>query len=456
VAAGVSRGIVKERSLLMLAFEFPPLSTVGVQRSLKLAKYLPEHGITPVVITTDGASLQRWFGRTLDDRPLAELRPGTTIHRVACPKRDLSRTLWGRRLRRLFSLEDEDIGHRWEAPLIEHWDRIVADAAPAALYVSVPPFSVATLAVKLARRSGLPLILDFRDSWSQWCNSPRQSWMHYQLVLRAERSALEAACAVVATTGQINRELQAAHPHVPRDRFHVIPNGYDAQLPEAIAPPRADHAPFVIGYVGSFYYLPEMRASVMDPWWRLPARHWLHYSPRQQDWLYRTPYFFFRALARLLSARPELRSRIKVRFAGDREDWLMAQVEAFGLQDVVEHLGRLTLAESLAFQSTCDALLSTSAKTIGGRDPFLAGKTFEYVTSGRPVLAFVADGEQKDFWQASGMAMLCDPDDPAASAANLERLITGGFTARPNRAFLLRFNRRETARQLAALVEACS
>src|SRR4051794_3233555 len=36
----------------MLAYFFPPLAGAGVQRSVKFAKYLPEHGIDPTVITT--------------------------------------------------------------------------------------------------------------------------------------------------------------------------------------------------------------------------------------------------------------------------------------------------------------------------------------------------------------------------------------------------------------------
>jgi glycosyltransferase involved in cell wall biosynthesis len=437
------------RSLLMLAFEFPPLGTVGSQRPLRLAAHLPLHGVTPVIVTTDADSLTRWFDRRLDEQPLRALAPGTVIHRIACPKGGVPASLWARRARRWFSIGDEDIGRRWRSPVLAQWDRIVSETRPAAIYVSIPPFSVAPLALELARRSGLKLVLDFRDGWSQWCQSPHQSWLHYQLVLRAERRCLEGAHAIVATTAQINRELQAVHPGVPAAKFHVVPNGYDSPLPVEPAV-RSTGGPFVIGYVGSFYYLAGV--SAITPWRSRPPRHWLHYSPRQQDWLYRTPYFFFRALARLLASRPGLRPRVRVRFAGDREPWLAAQVAEFGLQDVVEHVGRISLAESLAFQSQCDALLSTSAKAIGGRDQFIAGKTFEYVASGRPVVAFVAEGEQKDFWEQSGIALICDPDDPDASATGLERLITGAFAPRLNRAFLAQFDRKETARQLAALI----
>lgn len=440
-----------KKTLLVLAFEFPPLSGIGVQRSLKLAKYLPEHGVRPVVVTTDATSFGAWFNRALEPDPLAELPPEVVVHRVPCPRRPIPAGLWARRVRRLFSVGEEDIGRQWEPHLARVWDRIVEETRPEAIYVSIPPFSIAPLAAKLARRSGLPLIVDFRDSWSQWCHGPQPSWLHYKLTVGRERACLEEARTVIGTTRQIIRDLQAVHPQVAREKFHVIPNGYDGGLAAPVA--RAAGAdPFVIGYVGSFYYLPQMRASVMEPWWRLPPRHWLHYSPRREDWLYRTPFFFFRSLKMMLDSRPDLRRVVKVRFVGDREDWLVGQVEQFGLQDVVEHMGRLAHPASLAFQAGCDALLATSAKAIGGRGYPIAGKTFEYIATGRPIVAFVTEGEQRDFLQESGMAALCDPDDPETSARVLEKLVTGGFAAEPNLAFLQRFHRWETSRQLADLL----
>lgn len=435
----------------MLAFEFPPMSGVGMVRSLALAKYLPTADVTPVVVTTDANSLAAWFGRPLDDAPLPQLPPSVVIHRVPCPTPSLPETRTGRRLRRLMSLDDEDIGTHWAPPLTAIWDRVVAETKPDALYVSLPPFSVAAVAVTLAERSRLPLILDFRDAWSQWCNSPRLSWLHYRLLLGRERHVLSAAAAVVATTSQTVMEMQRVHPDIPRGKFHVVPNGYDAALPE-LQPRRPDVLPFVIGYVGSFYYLPELRSAIVEPWWRRPPQRWLLYSPRREDWLYRTPYFFFRALQRLLERRPELRDRVRVRFAGDPVAWLTAQVAEFGLQDVVEQVGRLPHAEALAFQARCDALLSTSAKTIDGRDQFVAGKTFEYVAAGRPIIGFVSEGEQKDFLQQSGIAAICDPDDPAGAAAMLERVITGDFNPVQNRPFLEGFHRREIARQMAVAI----
>lgn len=439
--------------LLMLAFEFPPLGGIGIQRSLMLAKYLPTFGVKPVVVTPDIPSLETWFGRAKETELLDQLPSDVTIYRVPCPRPKpvpTSRaTQW---IGQMMSL-GESLGQHWEAELLKRWDRVVAESRPAAIYVSVPPFSMAPLAVKLAHRSGLPLILDFRDNWSQCGVSPKASWLHYQLLLQRERACVQRASAVVGVTGQLIEDFKRVHPLVPTSKFQVIHNGYDAPLICAAVPkPQRQAEPFVIGYVGSFYYTPKTRAAMMSPWWRRSPHRWLKFAPRREDYLYRSPFFFFRALHRLLDGRPDLRSRVKVRFVGDTPSWLRAQVEEFGLTDVAEHLGRMSHHACLEFQASCDALLATSAKVIGGRDYCIAGKTFEYVASQVPIIAFVTEGEQRDFLMASGLALVCDADEPEAGARGLADLIEGRFLPAPNLPFLHRFHRRETARQMAELV----
>lgn len=440
-------------TILLLALEFPPVARISALRALCFAKYLPEYGVRPVVVTADKPSLEAWFGPAPEDALLRQLPPRVPIHRLPCPHPGpRSRHRLVRWASHFFAI-DEDIGQHWEHSLLRGWDRIVDQAKPAAIWASIPPYSIGTLAVSLARRSGLPLILDFRDHWSQFCAGARPTWFHYRLQLQRERTCIEQAAAVVGVTHQVICDLQAAHPHVEREKFHVVPNGYDSELPSFNrASPASANDLYVIGYVGSFYYTPEARATVMEPWWRRPTRHWFHYAPRREDWLYRSPYFFFGALRRLLEQHPSLRNRVRVQFVGDTPDWLRRQVKQFALEDVVEHLGRRTHPACLEFQARCNALLVTSAKVIGGRDYCIAGKTFEYVAVGRPILAFVTEGEQREFLQASGVAAICDPDDLDHACVTLMELISGRFQPKPNIAFLRGYHRRDTARKLSELL----
>ncbi|HLK35258.1 MAG TPA: hypothetical protein VKU41_00810, partial [Polyangiaceae bacterium] len=42
---------------LIVSYSFPPVGGAGVQRVLKLAKYLPAYGITPALLTVENPSV---------------------------------------------------------------------------------------------------------------------------------------------------------------------------------------------------------------------------------------------------------------------------------------------------------------------------------------------------------------------------------------------------------------
>lgn len=436
-------------TLLMIAFEFPPLDTVGVRRSASLARHLPAFGVTPVVVTTDRPSLTAWTGRPLrDDNHVVP----AAVHRFACPlpappPHRLLRQAWH------FLAMGGDIGTCWASRLLPSWDALVADTHPQAIYVSLPPARVAPLALQLARRSGLPLLLDFRDHWSQWGDQAFPTPFHYRRELAAEGDCLAAARAIIGVTAQLVRDLQRAHPDVDAAKFHVVPNGWDeTETTLRVDAPRRVDGTFVIGHAGRFYYSPEKRAAVMEPWWRKPPARWSQYTPRREDWLYRSPYFFFRAVRHLLDRRPELEGRLRLKFAGDVEDWFAAQVAEFRLQGVVEHVGRLSHEACLAFEAGCDGLLVTSVKVPEGRDYCVAGKTFEYLAMGRPILGIVSEGEQRDFLAAAGGALIADADDTAGSARAIEQLIAGSGVPPRNEAVIAAHHRREMTRRIAGIV----
>jgi glycosyltransferase involved in cell wall biosynthesis len=330
--------------------------------------------------------------------------------------------------------------------------RLVEQYQPVAMYVTVPPFSIGPLCVEAARQLGLPLVVDFRDAWSQWVLGPYATWLHYRRVLALEKSCLASASRAVCTSEQTRMDFLRVHPEVAADKITVIMNGYDREISDwqlVSSAPRKGL--FVIGYVGNFYYSPAAQAALMTPWWRKRPHRMVQYAPRKEDWLYRSPYFFFRTFARLLERKPELRNRIKLRFAGKKPPWIDEQIAEFGLGDCVELLGYLDHASVLRFQEECDCLLVTSSKVVGGRDYSIAGKTFEYFSIRKPILGFVTEGAQKEILQRSGLAVICDPDDPESSAQKLEALVRGETKVKPNEVFLNTLHRREHTRQLAGL-----
>ena len=438
--------------VLFVAYEFPPLGGAGIRRSLILTKYLSEFDVTPIVVTTDLASHKVDHCDLVDMKLLERIPPGIVVERIPCRRaRPQPRSKLSCWLRSWCSWIDP-LARRWRPQIEPRLPELISRHRPQAIFVTVPPFSMGPLWCSVAKKYGLPILLDFRDSWSQCGHTPYMSWLHYRAVLGAERRCLNVANAVVCVTDQIREDMLAAQPSADPTKFRVIPNGFDGEIPgwTAGASSAAEHKHFVIGHVGSFYYSPGARQTLLNAWYRRRPTRWTQYCPRREDWLYRSPYFFFRALAALFERRPELRQQIRVRFAGANPDWLAQQAAEFRLSDVVEFLGYLGHQECLEFQAACDCLLITSAKVIGGESYPVSSKSFEYVTAGKPILAVVAPGAQRDFVLQCGLALVCDPDDTAETAGKIESLVSRQMNLRPDLPFLSGYQGREVSRSMAA------
>ncbi len=440
--------------LLVSAFEFPPLASAGVRRPLGFVNYLPEFGISPIVVTTDRESYVDLDLEPFDDSLLSSLSSFVSIERISCQKQihGYFRGRWNR-FAGYFRVLEQRFGPDWEKPLLSVVETLVRERRPDAIYATMPPFFMGPLWCKLSKRFSIPLVLDFRDAWSQWRVLPYKSWLHYYATLRLERKCLQQADHIVTTSPQTRLDLLQVHKCISPDKISVVYNGYDneysAGLDDSTGP---DKSLFTIGYVGGFYYSPDGRETMMAPWWKKRVRHMIQYVPRKEDWLYRSPYFFFRAINQLFLACPELRQRVRIKFAGTKPPWIDDQINEFGLQGVVEFVGRLHHAAVLKFQKQCDALLITSSKIVGGADYSIASKTFEYFMLEKPIIAFVAEGAQKVILTESGLSVDCDPDDPQNAAEQLAKLIYREKTVSIDRDYVGRFHRRECTAQLARIV----
>lgn len=441
--------------VLCIAFEFPPLNTAGVHRSAKFVKYLREYGFNPIVLTLRAEDAAGAFGVSLEPSLIADLPADLPLYRLPIPNaRPAPRSLIGGFLT-VFSRVQDPFAAAARPALAECLAQITERHAPRAVYVSLPPFSAGGFAVEIAKRLNLPLITDMRDGWSHWCTNAFPSYVHWALVHRRERALFEASSRVVTVTRQLADIFKKSHPEIPASRFSVVANGYDGSLnlsPSLSIDEREPEAIVTVGYVGNYYYTPVGRESAFTPWWRRRGHRKIQYQPVREDWLYRSPYFFLRALAELRRREPELGRRIRFVHVGTKPDWMEAMVAEHHVEDAVTYRGVVPHAQVLSIAKTFDAQLCTSVKVEGGEDYALASKTFDYVLAGRPILGLVTRGSQREFLEQSGLALVADADDLDACVAELSRLARGGFELRPNHAFLSRYERRATAGQLAQVI----
>jgi hypothetical protein len=180
------------RRALVIAYFFPPLAGVGVQRSLKFVTYLPDSGWEPVVIAPRDPAY--WL---VDPGSLARLPAGLEVHRSflyepARLHRTLSRLAGrGRRTTAQRLTATGDGSPRGAARTFARWAWLAAvrtltfpdeqmtwipwavrstvrahRSRPAhAIYSSASPVTAHLVAGLAKRRTGLPWIADFRDPW---------------------------------------------------------------------------------------------------------------------------------------------------------------------------------------------------------------------------------------------------------------------------------------------------
>jgi hypothetical protein len=434
-------------TVFYIAYEFPPLNNGGVLRSAKFTKYLPDFGIRPIVFTLNPSDYSNVFKEYLtDEKLIKELPKEIEIINVSTNGVKTHSSL-----SKFFSIVRRDTSH-WQPSLKEEIKKAIKTYQPKAIIVSAPPFSLITFTRKLAKKLKLPYIVDMRDAWSLWNLSPYRTWFHYCFTKTEEKKCLKGARAIIATSQQTINDFQLQHPSISKSSYNLITNGYDEDIKDWELDSR-NNKKFRIGYVGSFYYSPEARKQMFASWKKKKPHQWLNYVPRKEDWLYRSPYFFFKAVSKLITDNQHLKEKIEICFAGHKPNWFDSMVKEHSLCKIVKHIGTLTLTDSVIFQKSCDALLLTSAKIIGGEDYSIAGKTFEYFAARKPIIAFVTNGAQKNLLIDSGLALICNPDDTNESTVLLQKLLTNKIKFYPNIDFLKSLHRKELSKKLSFVIK---
>lgn len=420
-----------ERRVLVLAYYFPPMGLSGVQRTAKFVKYLPRFGWQPTVVTCHPRGYFAYDVPLLEEIEAA----GIEIHRTASwdPTR-----LFGRRevvdlppesARRAFSrmsqaifVPDNKIG--WWIPARRKARAVLRETPFDLIFASAPPYTAHLVGGGLARSSGLPLVLDFRDDW---VGNPRHAYptrLHRALSSFLERRALQSADRIIVINEIIRRNLAARNPDAAASHEAVvIPQGFDPddlRVAPSIPGLPAHADTFTLVYCGVFY-----DAQSPEP--------------------------FLRALADVVTRRAGLKSRIKAVFVGLLPESAKKLAEALGLAEAVHHTGYLPHHEAVACLRAADVLWMTVGRSEGA-ESISTSKLYEYFGTEKPILGLVPPGAARDALSRYGASEVVDPDAISEISAGIERLFqlwTADRLPRPARDFVDAFNRERLTERLA-------
>jgi glycosyltransferase involved in cell wall biosynthesis len=247
---------------LVVSYVFPPVGGAGVQRVLKLVKYLPQFGVHADVLTAREPSVPLQDQSLLADIPAdtrvlraRTLEPGYGAKRLAwqtvaearsgaAPSLKQRAVALGRRL----LIPDPQL--LWLPGAQVALGRRLLGAQPDdVVFISGPPFSQFLLAALARLRRGTALVLDYRDEWTMTSSAYEMS-ASTRLNERLESMVLRRAHAVTTATEEFRETLLQRFPWLEPSRVHAIPNGYDPDdFAAASGSPPDDR--FVLTYSGS-------------------------------------------------------------------------------------------------------------------------------------------------------------------------------------------------------------
>ncbi len=440
-ALGNERYSLEMKKVLIITYYFPPSGGPGVQRVLKFAKFLPEFGWEPVLLTVkegdyparDESLLKeippsmKIFRTSIIEpydfyRKITGKKPGTAVDVNNIPKKgerkNFSESI-AEFIRATFFIPDARIG--WLFSAVSEAKKIIQQENIDAIYSSSPPYTCAVIARNVHRATGVPWTAGFRDPWTGFLSTPNRWFLPKRIDERLERSCFEEATRVEVAWRGILLDLHKKYPDIPVDKVVHLPNGFDSADFPSTTYIRNDK--FTVTYTGSMYGV-------------------------------RNPKTFLQAVANLINAKKIDPTKIRLKFIGRFGSEVVEMFHEATVASCIETLPYLPHSESIEHLMKSDALLLIVDEYAGGEE-IVPGKVFEYIGARRPIIGIAHDGAVADLLRATNTGLVARNDDVPA----IERIILeyhgdylynkSGFS--PDQKAIGQFERREITKRLAQL-----
>lgn len=394
------------KRLLVVTRIFPPCSTIGGQRPLRLVRRIRDFGWEPHVLTVPPGCCE-----PRDDSLGRDVYGSLDIRGVRCLSlwqhcQEWRRDIGGGRkqllrlgravdyaLKRFMPL---DIGYLWALAATDPGIRMVEHLGVDLIWATSPINSALLLARRIAMATAVPYVTDFRDVQAEGVGGRMTGW--HRRNVQIERTLVRDAAGVTFVAPSQEQALIAKHPVVAGKRRCLVHNWFEADEVEACESRRFDRVTILHGGV-------------------------LYGGTRRLDG-------FLEALALLRDRHSASSDRLQFRQHGvERTEALLAgAVGRLRLEDAV-HIGEYLPREM--FLSHCrgaDILLLVVGRnrSIVEHAGAIPGKLYDYLSAHRPILVVGPPGcAAGTLVERLRRGIAVADDDPPRIAAAIERLLAG-------------------------------
>jgi glycosyltransferase involved in cell wall biosynthesis len=374
------------KRLLLIAYYFPPQPKAGALRPSYLAKYLPQYGWDPTVLTVEypgnsgvACRVVSVPGKEFAD-PAGRAQAGPPRRRSAFEQRlrDIARSI--------AYFPDDAVGWLWRARSAGL--RLAASESFDAVLSTAPPPSAHFVARAIATRYRLPWLADYRDLWAGPAGpyfdrefGPIRRAVSYA----AERWLLSRADALTAPT---EGHARALAEYFSRPDAQTIPNASDMSIWESINAPAPTEFRFC--YAGKLY--PRLR----------------------------TPDVVFAAVSKLRASGDPAGLAARFDFYGEDPEMVAESAARFGIADSVVIHGEVPRSAALVAQRS-SAVLLLLLNTAGDVDHIEianpGSKILEYAGARRPILAVgSANNAMEGTMRDTGLGVFASDESTCADA----------------------------------------
>lgn len=433
------------KRVLIITYYWPPTGGSGVQRWVKFAKYLPSEGWQPVVYTPENPEqlardesllkdipeeaevikthvvepyelYRKFLKRSGHDKSAVEVNPVNAQNKSIFQKM----AMWIRG--NLFLPDPRCL---WINPSVRHLEKYLKEH-PVDLIVSTgPPQSMHIIGMKLAARTGLPWIADFRDPWTKifYFKHLHLTRLAENWHKRMEKRVLDNASSIVAVSPLVQQEFQ----EMTQTPVELITNGFDdsdfktGKHPDAAGGPQKE---FIITHTGLF--AADGNPTVL---WDVLA------EKCRKDELFR--------------------KLLKIKFIGKTDEQIISSLKDRELGQSLEDLGYQPHSIAIEEQRKASLLILPLRKEPEYK-AVLPGKLFEYLASWRPVLGIgQPDGAMSIILNTTKTGIVLDWEDKTSISKFIDlcwsRHLEGDLTTEG--ADISQFTRHNLTRRMVDLFE---
>ena len=383
------------QKVLIITYYWPPAGGPGVQRWLKMSKYLPDNNVQPIVVTVDPEYASYPI---TDDSLLKDIPSDIRIERTksfeilnlysSLTKKQAPTSGFANEEGKL-GVKDKvfrfirgnvflpDARKGWNRYAYERCVNIIKHEEITGIITTGPPHSTHLIGKKL--KSSFPNLIwlaDFRDPWTDifYNESLHQTALARKVELHMEKSVLKSADHV--TVMGMRTAKSFALRAGKEDNIHFLPNGFDpADFPTNHIETKEDV--FRILYVGT---------ATKD----YPVAA------------------FFSAMSKLPDP---LREKLKIEFVGKVDTAIRNMATKFAAQLDIVFTQYIPHAEVPQKLFSSDVLLLLIPGQLNN-EAIIPGKLFEYMASKRPVMGIGPEnGDSAQLITEAGVGGMFSPEN---------------------------------------------